>query len=149
MENKLTESEKFSIIGMHDAGKNLTEICSVIRKNGDVVSAFLHSCGRVPITKGKPFKISPEKEQKCIQMHKEGYGFQEIAYELAIGKSTARKICKRHDEAVRESNTDTMLSDAVNEDYTKNVIEGLEMALQGIMTAIAALKQMEEEHEHH
>lgn len=82
-------------------------------------------------------------------MREGGYSFQEIAYELAIGKSTARKICKRHGEAVRESNTDTMLPDSVNEDYRKNVIEGLEMALQGIMTAIAALKQMEEEHEHH
>ena len=143
--NKLTEVDKMAIIAMHDAGKRLTEICSVVKKDCDVISKFLHESGRIPITSGKPFRISDEKKEECIRMWLDGCSYQEIAIALSIGKSTARKICKEYEEQTPIATSDCQIPILQDDTHSTQIVEGLEMILRGIVITIEALKQQEED----
>lgn len=134
-----------AIIAMHDAGKRFTEICSVIKKDRDIISKFLHESGRIPITVGKPFRITDEKKEKCVRMWLDGCSYQEIATELAIGKSTARKICKEYEEQAPIATSDCQIPLLQSDTQPTQIVEGLELILRGIVIMIEALKQQEED----
>ena len=134
-----------AIIAMHDAGKRFTEICSVVKKDGDIISKFLHESGRIPITVGKPFRISDETKEECIRMWLDGRSYQEIAIALSIGKSTARKICKEYEEQTPIDASDCQSPILQGDVHPTQIVEGLEMILRGIVVTIEALKQLEED----
>jgi len=143
--NKLTEVDQMAIIAMHDAGKRFTEICSVVKKDRDIISEFLHESGRIPITVGKPFKIPDETKEECIRMWLDGCSYKEIAIALRMGKSTARKICKEYEEKTQIATSDCMIPILQGDTQPTQIVEGLEMILRGLVITIEALKQQEED----
>ena len=143
--NKLTAVEQMAILAMHDDGKRLTEICSVVKKDSDIISRFLHESGRAPITAGKPFKITDDKKEKCIRMWLDGCNCREIAFDLSIGESTARKICRDYKEQTQIATSDCMIPLLQGDTQPTQIVEGLEMILKGIVITIEALKQQEED----
>lgn len=143
--NKLTEVDKVAIIALHDEGNRLTEICSVVKKNSDIVSKFLRESGRSPINAGKPFKIPDDKREECIRRWLDGGNCQEIAFDLGIGESTARRFCREYEKKTQIATSDCMIPILQGDTQPTQIVEGLEMILRGLVITIEALKQQEED----
>ena len=148
---KTTEAEEWAVIGMHDGGNNMTEICSTLKLSSDTVSYILHESGRTPNVKGKPYKIPDEKKEACIRMRKNGDSYQEIAQTLRIGESTARSICHNHKntETVSESVTAAPAGNSSGNEMpdqlppVSQIIKGLEQIIKGLEMMLEGFKRLE------
>lgn len=129
----ITEAQKWAIIGMHDSGKKIAEICATTKVERHQVSKILHSEGRNPTTSGRQSKITPEQKEQCIQMHKDGIGHVEIASSLKIGESTVRKILKEWTQSqFRELPMECYQLPLKQQTPREKLIDGLRMVIDAL-----------------